>query len=195
VVWDCYVCEGGLREPVGKNSRPNEMKQTWRISLAAALISVIGLGLSTAVAQAAPTQTSVSMSIPAEVSTFRLNVLALLQSFYSNYGNRLSQSERTQMSGLINQVDQVLGTLYRQSTVSAKLARTNAPQVKQRQAATTVAKTYDTAFANSDANMKKLQPIIGPKLSFFEALSAKSDLDQSRQEFEDLGIRIHQAAR
>ena len=171
------------------------MKQTWRISLAAALISVIGLGLSTAGAQAAPTQAETTIAIPAEVSTFRLNVSSLLNSFYSTYGSRLSQSERTQMSGLINQVDQVLGTLYRQSTVSAKLARTNAPQVKQRQAATTVAKTYDTAFANSDANMKKLQPIIGPKLSFFEALSAKSDLDQSRQEFEDLGIRIHQAAR
>ncbi|CAB5041521.1 unannotated protein [freshwater metagenome] len=99
------------------------------------------------------------------------------------------------MSGLIDQVDQVLGTLYRQSTVSAKLARTNAPMVKQRQAAATVAKTYDTAFANSNASMEKLQPMIAPKLSLFEALSAKSDLDQSQQEFEDLGIRIHQAAR
>jgi len=99
------------------------------------------------------------------------------------------------MSGLINQIDQVLGALYRQSTVSAKLARTNAPLVKQRQAAATVAKTYDAAFADSNANMKKLQPMIAPKLSFFEALSAKSDLDQSQRDFKDLGIHIHRAAR
>jgi hypothetical protein len=89
------------------------------------------------------------------------------------------------MSGLINEVDQMLGTLYHQRTVSAKLARTNAPLVKQRQAAATVAKTYDAAFADSNANMKKLQPIIAPKLSLFEALSAKSDLDQSQRDFED----------
>jgi hypothetical protein len=89
----------------------------------------------------------------------------------------------------------VLGTLYRQSTLSAKLARTNAPRVKQRQAAAAVAKTYDAAFADSNANMEKLQPIIAPKLSLFEALSAKSDLDQSQRDFENLGIHIHQAAR
>jgi hypothetical protein len=171
------------------------MKQAWKIGFAATLATVIGLGLMTSGAQAAPTKTSTAIAIPAEVSTFRVNVSELLHSFYSTYGSRLSQSEKTQMSGLIDQVDQVLGTLYRQSTVSAKLARTNAPMVKQRQAAATVAKTYDTAFANSNASMEKLQPIIAPKLSLFEALSAKSDLDQSQQEFEDLGIRIHQAAR
>ncbi|MEI7453601.1 MAG: hypothetical protein WCK04_05180 [Actinomycetes bacterium] len=99
------------------------------------------------------------------------------------------------MTGLIKQVDQVLGTLYHQSSASAKLARTNAPLAKQRKAAATVAKTYDSAFAASNANMEKLQPIIAPKLSLFEALSAKSDLDQSQQEFEDLGVHIHQAAR
>lgn len=195
MVWNCFVCQGDPGEPVGKNSRPIEVKHARKIGFAATLLTVIGLTLTAAGAQAAPTQTSVAISIPAEVSTFRLNVSGLLQSFYSTYGNRLSQSERTQMSGLINQVDQVLGTLYRQSTVSAKLARTNAPLVKQRQAAATVAKTYDAAFANSDASMKKLQPIIGPKLSFFEALSAKSDLDQSQRDFEDLGVHIHQAAR
>ena len=171
------------------------MKQAWKIGFAATLATVIGLGLMTSGAQAAPTKTSTAIAIPGEVSTFRVNVSELLHSFYSTYGSRLSQSEKTQMSGLIDQVDQVLGTLYRQSTVSAKLARTNAPMVKQRQAAATVAKTYDTAFANSNASMEKLQPIIAPKLSLFEALSAKSDLDQSQQEFEDLGIRIHQAAR
>ena len=195
MVWNCLVCEGDLGEPVEQNSRPIEVKHAREIGFTATLLTVIGLTLTAAGAQAAPTQTSVAISIPAEVSTFRLNVSGLLQSFYSTYGSRLSQSERTQMSGLINQVDQVLGTLYRQSTVSAKLARTNAPMVKQRQAAATVAKTYDTAFANSNASMEKLQPIIAPKLSLFEALSAKSDLDQSQQEFEDLGIRIHQAAR
>jgi hypothetical protein len=171
------------------------MKQGWRIGFAAALVSVIGLGLSTTGAQAAPTQAATTIAIPAEVSTFRLNVSSLLNSFYSTYGSRLSQSERTQMSGLINEVDQVLGTLYRQSTLSAKLARTNAPRVKQRQAAAAVAKTYDAAFADSNANMEKLQPIIAPKLSLFEALSAKSDLDQSQRDFENLGIHIHQAAR
>lgn len=167
------------------------MRISW---VAITLFVVIGLSLSTSGAQAAPAVAS-SAAIASEVSSFRHDVSGLLNSYFKTYGSRLNSSEKTQMTGLIAQVDKDLAQLHRKSKSSAQLARTHAPQTKQKQAARDLSMSYDTAYAKAIASLEQVQPILGPKLSLFEALKAKSDLEQSMQQFELLGSQIHQAAR
>jgi len=148
--------------------------------------------MATAGAQAVTT--SSPTAIASEVSGFRHDVSGLLNSYYKTYGSRLNPSEKTQMSGLIAQVDTELAQLHRKSKNAATLAHSLAPASKQKLAAKNLAKSYDSAYSHALASLQQVEPILAPKLSLFEVLQAKADLDQSMQQFELLGTRIHQAA-
>ena len=134
-------------------------------------------------------------SVSSSVTDFRQSIGTVLNSYYSTYGSRLSPAEQSQMSTLMKQVDQELSALQIKTQTSAKLAQQHAAKSKQKDAARAAAKSFDMAYAHAMVSLEQVQPILQPKLSLFEALRAKSDLDKSLQAFETLGLQLHELAK
>ena len=134
-------------------------------------------------------------TVSANVAGFRQDIRGLLDSYYATYGSRLSPAEQTNMTGLIKKVDAELAIVQSKSQVLAKLSRQQAPQSKQLAAARSAAKAFDTAYSHAMTSLEQVQPLLQPKLSFFEALRAKSDLDTSLQDFQAVGTQLHALVR
>lgn len=160
---------------------------------AAGFIAVI-FGLVAFLPSAQAKSSSTPAAVASDVVAFRQNIGNVLQSYFTTYGSRLSTNEQAQMTTLVGQVDRELATLQRKAQHSAELTRTHAPKAKQRAAAHAAAQTFDAAYSHALASLESVQPILQPKLSLFEALRAKSDLDQSLQAFENLGTQLHTLA-
>lgn len=161
--------------------------------IAIALLAVISIGILTPMAQAAPHVSAATIST--NVAGFRQDIGAVLTSYYASYGNRLSLAEQAQMTGLMKQIDRELASLESKTRRSAKLARQHASSAKQQEAARAAAKYFDVAYMHALTSIEQVQPILQPKLSLFEALRAKSDLDRSLQAFENLGSHLHSLAK
>ena len=155
-------------------------------------MALLVIGIIPTMAQAAPQLNPTSVS--SSVSDFRQSIATVLNSYFLTYGSRLSLAEQAQMSTLMKQVDQELSVLQRKTQASAKLAQQHAAKAKQKDAARAAAKSFDIAYSHAMTSLERVQPILQPKLSLFEALRAKSDLDQSLQAFETLGTQLHALA-
>lgn len=168
------------------------MNKRWVTRIAISAIALVSLGIIAPMAQAAPQLSATTVS--SNVAGYRHDLGSMLNSYYSSYGNRLSPAEQGQMSALIAKIDQDLALLQTKTQLSAKLARAHAAAAKQRTAARAAAKFFDVTYAQAMASLEQVQPILQPKLSLFEALRAKSDVDQSLQTFETLGKQLHTLA-
>ena len=155
-------------------------------------MALLVIGIIPTTAQAASSLNAGTVST--NVAEFRQDIRGLLNSYYSKYGSRLSPTEQTHMTGLIKQVDTELAIVQSKSQVIAKLSQQQAPKSKQLAAARSAAKAFDTAYSHAMTSLEQVQPLLQPKLSLFEALRAKSDLDQSLQTFETLGTQLHALA-
>lgn len=160
--------------------------------LAIAPLALIAIAIIPTMVQAAPQPNPVAVS--SSVAGFRQNINAVLTSYYTTYGNRLTPAEQRQMTSLMTQVDRELASLQAKTQVSANLARQHATKSKQHRAARDAAKSFDIVYSHAMTSLEEVQPILQPKLSLFEALRAKSDLDQSLQTFETLGTQLHALA-
>ena len=98
------------------------------------------------------------------------------------------------MNGLRVQVDRALHGLQGKTRVTARLEASNAPAAKRRAAARAAARSFDSAYDQAMSGLAKVQPMLQPKLSLFEAFGAKSDLDEQLEQFDELGRRIHEVA-
>ncbi|MDD2859264.1 MAG: hypothetical protein PHU75_11395 [Candidatus Nanopelagicales bacterium] len=163
--------------------------------LATLSISLAGPALVSTAVQASVIVPASTAALPGQVSQFRQGVAATLRDYFATYGDRLSATERAQMNTLVAQVDDELGALQRKASAGARLARAGAPAADQRRAARATARSFDAAYARAMASLDKVQPILAPKLSIFEALRAKSDFDRQMQAFEELGASIHDSTR
>jgi hypothetical protein len=168
------------------------MNKRWVTRIAISVMATVGLGIIAPMAQAAPQLNAITVS--SNVAGYRQDLGFMLNSYYSNYGNRLSPAEQEQMTGLITKIDKDLALLQTKTQLSAKLARAHAAAAKQRIAARAAAKFFDVTYAQAMLSLEQVQPILQPKLSLFEALRAKSDVDQSLHAFETLGTQLHALA-
>lgn len=121
-------------------------------------------------AAAAGSSSSAAAQLPGEVANFRTSMTMQLDSYFKEYGNRLSAAERQEMNSLRAQVDRELA------------------------AAQAAARTFDATYHHAITGLERVQPILQPKLSLFEAFSAKSDLDGQLSRFEELGNHVHHLA-
>lgn len=160
--------------------------------LAIAPLALIAIAIIPTMVQAAPQPNPVAVS--SSVAGFRQNINAVLTSYYTTYRNRLTPAEQRQMTSLMTQVDRELASLQAKTQVSANLARQHAAKSKQQRAARAAAQSFDIVYSHAMTSLEQVQPILQPKLSLFEALRAKSDLDQSLQTFETLGTQLHALA-
>jgi hypothetical protein len=156
----------------------------------AALIGVLALGL----AMPAHAASSPPAAASAAVSAFQQEMTTALNGYLATYGDRLSPGEQAEVTRLITRVDGQLAALHARTETTARLAATHAPAAKQRAAARRAAQAYDAAHAQAMADLERMLPILQPKLSLFEGLRAKRDVDRVLGDFEDLGTRIHAVA-
>ena len=133
-------------------------------------------------------------SLPAEVSAFRQSMTTQLDAYFRQYGDRLSAAERQQMNALRDQVDRDLLMLKVKTQTTSRLASARAPQVKRIAAAQAAARAFDAVYEKAMHGLEQVQPILQPKLSIFEALRAKSDLDDQLEKFDELGRHVHELA-
>ncbi|MDO8731445.1 MAG: hypothetical protein Q7L55_02575 [Actinomycetota bacterium] len=150
--------------------------------------------LITTPAPVAASSSSIAANLPAEVAAFRTSMITQLDSYFKEYGDRLSISERKEMNALQTQVDRELLALQAKTRLTARLEAKNAPVLRRKAAASAAARAFDSTYDRAMAGLEKFQPILQPKLSLFEALSAKSDLDGQLSKFDELGRHIHQFA-
>ena len=172
-----------------RSLRPRAMLRrmiaTASVSLAVALSAPVLAGA----AEAARTVTAAQL--PAEVTTFRQAMTTQLDAYLNTYGDRLNTTERQQMNALRDEVDRELLTLRTATQRTARLAKAHAPAANQRSAARAAARAFDAAYAKAIRVLEQVEPILRPKLSLFEALGAKSDLDAQLERFDELGRHIH----
>ncbi|MFA7324976.1 MAG: hypothetical protein WC005_11545 [Candidatus Nanopelagicales bacterium] len=168
------------------------MQAQWLKRSLVSLVILGALAVGSPIANAVTISAGSSASVSADVTAFRQDTSALLKTYYADYSDRLSAAEKINMAALMAQVDAELGILHRKAAASARLSRTHATAARQRAAARIAAAAYDQAYARAIASLERVQPILQPKLSLFEALRAKSDLDRAMSTFEQLGVRIHQ---
>ena len=159
-------------------------------------VSLVLLVSIPAIATAAPalSSSSAAAQLPREVASFRSSMTTQLDNYFNEYGDRLSSSERQQMNALRGQIDLELLALQAKTQTTARLEASHAPTVKTLSAARAAARAFDASYASAMAGLERVKPILQPKLSLFEAFSAKSDLDDQLSQFEALGQHIHQVA-
>lgn len=163
-------------------------------TLVCALSLPVGLPVTVATATsavAAPSTRAEAAALPAAVKSFRADVMSILRANMSSYGDRLSPTERKRMSTLTAQVNRDLSALERATARTASLTQSNAPRADRARAAATAAAAFDAGYGKALANLAEIQPLLQPKLSLFEALKAKSQLDTQMARYEELGARIH----
>ncbi|MDO9486445.1 MAG: hypothetical protein Q7K25_10350 [Actinomycetota bacterium] len=180
------------REPGGEAIRPNLVLTRL---LAGMTFSLALIFIAPALASGAPSaSSSPAAQLPREVAEFRKSMTSQLDHYFQDYGDRLSGRERVEMDSLRSQVDQELVALQGKTRITARLESRNASKAALMTAARTAARAFDRTYARAIAGLQRVQPILQPKLSLFEAFGAKSDLDEQLSRFEELGMRIHQVA-
>ena len=164
------------------------------IGTAALSLAIVFGAAGLAAAEPTTVSAAAASQLPGEVASFRSSMTTQLNSYFTEYGDRLSSTERQQMNALRAQIDRELLALQAKTQITARLAAAQAPPVKRQVAAQAAARAFDSAYASAMAGLDRVQPILQPKLSLFEAFGAKSDLDDQLSQFEALGQHIHQIA-
>ena len=154
------------------------------------LLLVAALGVIAAPAATAAEVAAPARQAAAEAKAFREDINATLADNLATYRDRLSPPERTRMQALTRTVDRDLGDLQRATATTARLAATPGARVKAHRAAQTAVTQFDAGYAKALANLAELQPILLPRLTIFEALRAKSELDTQLARYAALGERI-----
>ncbi len=158
-------------------------------------ISVLATVWVFALLPSAQAQTPLSPSrVANNIGKFQNELSDLLNSYFSQYGNRLSTEEQKKMTKLVQQVDNDLEALENKAKMSATLSHRQVSQEKIDSATRSAARLFDTTYRHAIAALNQVQPILQPKLSFMEALTAKSDLDRSLQQFQVVGTQLHALA-
>ncbi|MDP2013626.1 MAG: hypothetical protein Q8L05_05310, partial [Actinomycetota bacterium] len=91
------------------------------ISGAAMIVALLfsGSAIATAV-PSIPSSSSSAAKLPAEVAGFRASMSTQLDSYFKEYGDRLSASERREMTALQSQVDRALLALQAKTLITAR---------------------------------------------------------------------------
>ena len=120
----------------------------------------------------------------------RTSVSTLLNRYLVDYGSRLNSADRARMGALVKDADRELGIVEARTGATARLARRGVPRATVYRSAKAAEAAFTTAQAKALTTIDEVQPLLSSKLGFFEALSAKGDLDSQLGRYDALGTRI-----
>ena len=141
-----------------------------------------------------PSRVAEAAAAHASATTLRRDVGKLLNRYLTDYGNRLSNAERTRMRFLVKDANRQLSIVETRTATTERLARSSA----SRSAVYRAAQAADLAFTNAQQSslttIEEVQPMLQSKLGLFEALSAKGDLDEQMARYDFLGVQIRRVS-
>lgn len=167
------------------------------VGAAMLIASIVGVVPSTAAAAGATT--GVTGSVHAQVATpiaddvraFRMDVRATLTDYSTRYGNRLTTAERRRMQVLQGQVDRQLTLVELRTARAERVSASSASSATKLAAAQDASAAFDRAHESAMSSLAEVEPILRPKLSLFEGLEAKGDLDDMLGRYDEIGRAIH----
>lgn len=160
---------------------------------AAAALAAPGGATTTALKATGPNERAYVTSADAAyqaVSQFRPASHLGLTAFLSHYGDRLTLEQLQRAQALVAQADITLVQLEAKTRVTRTLARSGARTARIQQAATAASRAFDTASNSTASAMAEMQPMLQSKLSLFEGLQAKLELDRSLRDFAAIGVAV-----
>ena len=160
-----------------------------------ALLLVAALGLVAAPGASAADAAAPARAAAAEARAFRQAINTQLARELATYRSRLTPAERTRMSDLARTVDRDLRQLQQATAATARLAARPGSRAKAHRAARAAVTRFDAGYAKALGELADLQPMLLPRLSIFEALRAKSDLDTQLARYAALGEQIRAVER
>ena len=170
-----------------------------RVGTTVLLVALVGAGAVPSSAAAAGTTAGAAGSVRAQVATpiaddvraFRMDVRATLTDYRTRYGNRLTTAERQRMQALQGQVDRQLTLVELRTARAERLSVSSASSAAKAEAAREASGAFDRAHASAMSSLAEVEPILRPKLSLFEGLEAKGDLDDMLARYDEIGGAIH----
>jgi hypothetical protein len=124
------------------------------------------------------------------VTRFRPASRQRLTDFLSQYGDRLTPVQLQRAQAQVTKADLTLSQLEAKTRATRTLARSGASSSRIKQAADAASRAFDAATASTAVAMAEMQPMLSSKLSLFEGLRAKLELDQSMRDFAAVGAAV-----
>ncbi|CAB4835119.1 MAG: hypothetical protein F2763_08545 [Actinobacteria bacterium] len=124
------------------------------------------------------------------VTRFRPASRQRLTDFLSQYGDRLTPVQLQRARAQVTKADLTLAQLEAKTRATRTLARSGASTARIKQAADAASRAFDSATASTAGAMAEMQPMLSSKLSLFEGLRAKLELDQSMRDFAAVGAAV-----
>lgn len=124
------------------------------------------------------------------VTRFRPASRQRLNDFLSQYGDRLTPVQLQRARAQVTKADLTLAQLEAKTRATRTLARSGASASRIKQAADAASRAFDGATASTAEAMAEMQPMLSSKLSLFEGLRAKLELDQSMRDFAAVGAAV-----
>lgn len=137
-----------------------------------------------------PSVVTGARNVAKAVVDFRADMNALLASYLTNYGDRLSAPELVTAKELISKADSSLIGVQNATARTAALAGSGASKARVLSAARAAERAFTTSHDQALAALNQITPILQPKLGLFEALGAKRDADAKLSTFDRVGGKI-----
>lgn len=99
------------------------------------------------------------------------------------------------MRDLVRTVDRDLRQLQQATAATARIAARPGSRAQAHSAAQSAVARFDAGYAKALGELADLQPLLLPRLSIFEALRAKSDLDTQLARYAELGEQVRAVER
>ena len=84
----------------------------------------------------------------------------------------------------------LLGLLESRTRLTRNLVTSGASGSRITQSAASANQAYDSAHTAMLTALAEMEPLLSSKLSLFEAISAKMDLDRSMADFDLVGVKV-----
>ena len=124
------------------------------------------------------------------VTRFRPASHQRLTAFLSQYSDRLTPVQLQRAQAQVAKADLTLSQLEAKTRATRTLARSGASTARIKQAADAASRAFDSASASTATALAAMQPMLQAKLSLFEGLRAKLELDQSMRDFAAVGAAV-----
>lgn len=161
------------------------------VALVVPLVGVSAASAATTAQVVGSVHAQVATPISDDVRAFRMDVRATLTDYSTRYGGRLTTAERRRMQVLQGQVDRQLTLVELRTARAERVSASSASSATKLAAAQDASAAFDRAHASAMSSLAEVEPILRPKLSLFEGLEAKGDLDDMLGRYDEIGRAIH----
>ncbi len=149
----------------------------------------IGQVTTAVTAQPSGRVTAEAVDAAASVAQFRSRMNVLINDYLNRYAARLTPAERAQMGALARKADADLGRLERTTKATPRQLKAGAHRAAAASARRGLLE-FERSYAEATQTLTQLQPILQPHLGIFEAIEAKSTVDQELATFRQIGEQL-----